>query len=81
MLLEKYPDDVFISPVVIRVKKDRSVKLPLNSKKRNKAIQKNKYQMQSQDHLIDAVALHISERNASPRMYWFSKTNLKYAYS
>ena len=32
-------------------------------------------------HLIDAVALHISERKASPEMYWFSKNDLKYAYS
>ena len=37
--------------------------------------------MQSIDHLIDAVALHISERKASPGMYWISKIDLKYAYS
>ena len=38
--LEKCPDDVYISPVVITVKKDKSVKLALDSKKLNKAIQK-----------------------------------------
>ena len=37
--------------------------------------------MQSIDYLIDAVALHISERKASPGMYWFSKIDLKCAYS
>ena len=37
--------------------------------------------MQSIDHLIDAVALHISERKASPGIYWFLKIDLKYAYS
>ena len=37
--------------------------------------------MQSFDHLIDAVALRISERKSSPGMYWFSKIDLKYAYS
>ena len=36
--------------------------MQLDSKKLNEAINKNKYQMQSFDHLIDAVALHISER-------------------
>ena len=40
-----------------------------------------KYQMQSIDHLIDAVALYISERRNSPGMYWFSNIDLKYAYS
>ena len=64
--LEKCPDDVYIKPVVITVKKDKSVKLALDSKKLNKAIHKNKYQMQSIDHLIDAVALYISERRKSP---------------
>ena len=43
------------------VKRDKSVKMQLDSKKLNKAINKNKYQMQSIDHLIDAAALHISE--------------------
>ena len=37
--------------------------------------------MQSIDHLIDAVALYISERRRSPGTYWFSKIDLKYAYS
>ena len=37
--------------------------------------------MQSIDHLIDAVALYISERGKSPGTYWFSKIDLKYAYS
>ena len=69
--LEKCPDDVYNSPVVITVKKDKSVKLALDSKKLNKAIRKNKYQMQSIDHLIDAVALYISERRKSPGTYWF----------
>ena len=67
--------------MVITVKKDNSVKLALDSKKLNKAIHKNKYQMQSIDHLIDAVALYISERRKSPGTYWFSKIELKYAYS
>ena len=79
--LEKCSDDLFVSPVVITVKKDKSEKLALDSKKLNKAIYKNKYQMQSIDHLVDAVALHISQRQNSPGIFWFSKIDLKYAYS
>ena len=40
---------------------------------------KNRYQMQSIDHLIDSVAVFISERKNKP--YFFSKLDLKYAYS
>ena len=78
---EKCPDDLFISPVVITVKKDKSVKIALDSKKQNDAIHKNKYQMQSIDHLIDSVAVYISERRNLPGKYFFSKIDLKYAYS
>ena len=63
------------------MKKDKSEKLALDSKKLNKAIYKNKYQMRSIDHLLDAVALHISQRQNSPGLFWFSKIDLKYAYS
>ena len=79
--LLKCPNDVFISPVLSTVKKNESVKLALNSEKLNKAIHKNKYQLQSIDHLIDAVALHISERKQSPGTLCLSKIDLKYAYS
>ena len=79
--LEKCPDDLFISPVVITVKKDKSVKIALDSKTLNDAIHKNKYQMQSIDHLIDSVAVYISERRNLPGKYLFSKIDLKYAYS
>ena len=66
--------------MVIRVKKDKSVKIALDSKKLNKAIHKNKYQIQSIDHLVDAVALYITQRKNSPVTFWFSKKDLKYAY-
>ena len=79
--LEKCPEDIFVSPVVITVKKDKSVKIALDSKKLNKAIHKNKYQMQSIDHLVDAVALYINQRKESQGTFWFSKVDLKYAYS
>ena len=37
--------------------------------------------MQSIDHLVDAVALYITQRKKSPGNFWFSKIDLKYAYS
>ena len=40
--LGKCSDELFISPVVITVKKDKSVKIALDSKKLNDAIHKNK---------------------------------------
>ena len=79
--LDKCSDEHFISPVVITVKHDKSVKIALDSKKLNDAIHKNKYQMQSIDHLIDEVATYISERKQNPGEFFFSKIDLKYAYS
>ena len=81
MRLEKCSDEYFISPVVITVKKDKSVKIALDSKELNDAIHKNKYQMQSIDHLIDAVANYVSERSTEQGTFYFSKIDLKYAYS
>ena len=67
--------------MVITVKKDKSIKIRLDSKELNDAIHKNKYQMQSIDHLIDAVATYISERSNQNGIFYFSKVDLKYDYS
>ena len=75
--LDKCSDEHFISHVVITVKHDKSVKIALDSKKLNDAIHKNKYQMQSIDHLIDEVATNISERKQNPGQFFFSKIDLK----
>ena len=80
MRLEKCSDEYFISPVVITVKKDKSVKIALGFKELNDAIHKNKYQMQSIDHLIDAVANYVSERSTEQGAFYFSKIDLKYDY-
>ena len=79
--LENCPDDLFISPVVITVRKDKSIKIALDSKQLNKAIHKNKYQMQSIDHLTDYLALQIASNKNKEGPWWFSKIDLKYAYS
>ena len=74
-------DEYFISPVVITVKSDQSIKIALDSKIVNDAIHKNKYQMQSIDHLMDKIAMKISDLKTTVGTLYFSKIDLKYAYS
>ena len=79
--LEKRSDQIFISPVVITVKHDQSIKLALDSKLLNDAFDKNKYQMQSIDNLMASVAKYISDKKNKQGSFLFSKVDLKYAYS
>ena len=78
--LQECSDKNFILPIVITVKKDKSVKLALDSKVLNKAIHKNKYQMPNIDSLIDSISQHINDSNPDDNVF-FSKIDLKYAYS
>ena len=47
--LDKCSDKNFISPIAITVKRDKTIKLAMDSKVKNKTIYKNKYQMQNID--------------------------------
>ena len=82
--LQECFDKNFISPIVITVKKDKAVKLALDSKVLIKAIHKNKYQMPNIDsisyRLIDSISQHINDSNQGDNVY-FSTIDLKYAYS
>ena len=49
-------NEVFIKPVVITVKSDKTVKVSLDARLPNDAIQKDKYQMQNQENLMEQVA-------------------------
>ena len=53
-------DQLFISPIVITVKKDQSIKTALDSKILNKAFHKNKYQMPNIDSLIQTISQTLS---------------------
>ena len=53
-------DKIFISPIVITEKRDKTVKLDLDSKILNKSIHKNKYQMPSIDNLIDTIQQNLN---------------------
>ena len=59
--LSSCSDEHFISPIVITVKKDQSIKLALDSKVLNKAIHKNKYQMPNIEMLIDTISQHHTD--------------------
>ena len=78
--LSSCPDEYFISPIVVTVKKDQTIKLALDSKVLNKAIHKNKDQMPSIDTVIESISQQISAP-ASQNSTYFSTIDLKYAYS
>ena len=78
--LNNCSDKNFVSPTVITVKRDKTVKLALDSKILNKSIHKIKYQMPNKDNLIDTIQQNLNT-NASHETAYFSTLDLKYAYS
>ena len=90
--LDKCSDKNFISPIVITVKRDKTIKLAIDSKIINKANHKNKYQMQNIDRLMDNIAQSISESSnkgekkvekgeKKRKLIVFSTIDLRYTYS
>ena len=72
-------DQFFISPIVITVKKDQSIKIALDSKILNKVIHKNKYQIANIDSLIQTISQTLS--TAPQETAYFTTLDLQYAYS
>ena len=64
---------------MITVKKDQTVKLALDSKKINKFIRKNKYQMPNIDLLLDNLTQVVKSNDNQQTL--FSTLDLRYAYS
>ena len=77
--LSSCPDKYFISPIVVIVKKDQTIKLALDSKILIKAIHKNKYQMPNINTLIESFFQQTSAPAPEDTTY-FSTLGLKYAY-
>ena len=73
-------DEHFISPIVITVKKNQSIKLALDSKILKKTLHNNKYQMPNIDMLIDTISQHLTNTQKGQQAY-FTTLDLKYAYS
>ena len=69
--LDKCSDRQFISPIVITVKKVQTVKLALESKKINKFIQKNKYQMPNIALLLDNIAQMVRSNQTNLNKHYF----------
>ena len=59
--VEKISDEVFIQPVVVTVKKDKTVKIALDARSLNNSILKEKYQMPNLDILMEQVAEEIND--------------------
>ena len=72
-------DQFFISPIVITVRKDQSIKIALDSKILNKAVHKNKYQTPTIDSLIQTLSQTLS--TAPQETAYFTTLDLQYAYS
>ena len=79
--LENCNDEQFISPIIITVKKDQTIKLAMDSKQTINAIIQNKYQMPNIDVLLDNVAQSAQEGSNKPGSTYFSTIDLRYAYS
>ena len=69
-------DDVFIQPIVLTVKKDRSVKIALDARALNDSIAKDKYQMPNLENLMDMVAKKIDGKEGQ---VFYSSVDMKYA--
>ena len=78
--MNSFSDKNFISPIFITVKRDKTVKLALDSEIAHKSIHKNKNQMPNIDKLIDKIKQKLNT-NASHETAYFSTLDLKYAYS
>ena len=77
--LSSCSEDHFISPIVITVEKNQSIKLALDSKELNKAIHKNKYEITNIEMLIDTVSQHLTNTQSGQQAY-FTTLVLNYAY-
>ena len=71
-------DKQFIQPVVITVKKDKSVKIALDARAMNNEIVKDKYQMPNLEHLVDLVAEQLDNKEQGKAFY--TSLDMRYAY-
>ena len=71
-------ENCFVSPAVITVKKDKSVKIALDSRKLNEATIKRKTQMPNMEELISRISRKISAEEEGE--IWLTKLDFDYAY-
>ena len=73
----KTTENCFVSPAVITIKKDKSVKIALDSRKLNEACVKRKAAMPNMEELISKLSAEITR---SCGEIWISKIDLDYTY-
>ena len=71
-------DKQFIQPIIITVKRDKSVKIALDARALNKEVVKDKYQMPNLEHLVDMVAEQLDTENEG--IAWYTSLDMQYAY-
>ena len=71
-------DKQFIQPVVITVKRDKSVKIALDARALNNELIKDKYQMPNLEHLVDMVAEQLD--NSTSGQAWYTSLDVRYAH-
>ena len=76
--LETIEEDCFVSPVVITVKKDKTVKIALDARKLNESCIKKRPHMPNMDELINQISAELSKNESDP--IWISVIDLDYAY-
>ena len=64
--LETIGEDCFVSPVVITVKKDESVKIALDARKLNYSCIKKRAQMPNKDELLNQISAELSKNDTDP---------------
>ena len=76
--LETIEEDCFVSPVVITVKKDKSVKIALDARKLNDSCIKKRPHMPNVDELLNQISAELSKNDTDP--IWISVIDLDYTY-
>ena len=71
-------DKQFIQPVVITVKRDKSVKIAPDARALNSELIKDKYQMSNLEHLVDMLAEQLD--NSASGQAWYTSLDMRYAY-
>ena len=70
-------ENCFVSPAVITIKKDKSVKIALDSRKLNESCVKRKATIPNMEELISEIFAEITKSEGE---IWMSKIGLDYAY-
>ena len=76
--LETIEEDCFVSPVVITVKKDKTVNIALDARKLNESCVKKRPHMPNMEELLNQISAELSKNNHDP--IWIAVIDLDYAY-